>query len=363
LQHTKLIEDLSDSIDAYLEELQRLERATSTVRQDRRLLRQFNHAAGKKLKTHQVKRSHVDGWLEQQSHVAPNTRKFYLGRVKTFLAWCVDTNRLRENPAKRLEVTARQTERPKTRIDSEQFPALLDAAGDVHPRNRAAVAVTLYTLLRAVDVVNLRVGECDREEGNISAYLEKTNQQHEIGISLDLDEELERWFTWYKKDLGVMRLEPWWPVIPPLFAGQRGLPVSEQTLHIRQLRKNGEVALLRPQTLTQYIVQPALRAIGVPLRFVSRDGSDVAANEGAHTLRRSGARALYDRLVSGGSDQTDALFLVQALLHHANVQMTAGYIGVALQRDAINKIIRGARMYGGGNERGGNVVPLRARAR
>jgi hypothetical protein len=67
-------------------------------------------------------------------------------------------------------------------------------------------------------------------------------------------------------------------------------------------------------------------------------------------------------LIDQGSERTDALFLIQALLDHSSVTVTARYVGVSLQKDKVNKILRGARMYGPTTHDAGNVVSLRARA-
>lgn len=344
------LEKTQESLDAFVDELHGLERAANTIKNNQLVIGGFLRLIDPKNKMwmHAVTEDHVTTWLRTLTDVSPGTKRAYLGYVKRFLAWCVETERLQRNEAKRLEITRRQSDRQKTRLPAERFAELLDAAGAKHPRNRIGVALGLYTLLRAVDVVDVRVGEMNRGAGTLRKYLQKVQRWHEIGISLDLDEELERWYRWYRKDLGVTRLEDDWPVVPPLHRpGVPGRDVVNAPVRIRQYRKDGSIALLAPESYARDIVQPALRAVGVQMRYTDRRGRDKSANEGAHTLRRSGGRALFDLIVSQGDDKTNALFLIQALYDHSDVRRTADYIGVALQRDTVNAMLRGQRMYGG----------------
>lgn len=62
-----------------------------------------------------------------------------------------------------------------------------------------------------------------------------------------------------------------------------------------------------------------------------------------HTLRRSAARALFDRLATEGYD--GALRLVQAMLHHAQSSTTEHYLGLTLDKKRRDDIIRGESMY------------------
>jgi hypothetical protein len=66
--------------------------------------------------------------------------------------------------------------------------------------------------------------------------------------------------------------------------------------------------------------------------------------EGCHTLRRSGARALFDDLVErGGYD--GVLRHVSAMLHHKSTLMTERYLGLDVDVKKRNDLIRGKKMY------------------
>jgi integrase len=87
-------------------------------------------------------------------------------------------------------------------------------------------------------------------------------------------------------------------------------------------------------------VQAALEAIGMETR--NTDGT--SKREGSHTLRRSGARALFDQLtLDGGYDHP--LRIVQSMLHHASITQTEVYIGVTADKRTRDEIIRGKPMY------------------
>jgi len=75
------------------------------------------------------------------------------------------------------------------------------------------------------------------------------------------------------------------------------------------------------QRVHRYVQKP-LRAFGVTLR----DGDDKSKMEGVHTLRRSGARALFDEMVAQGSYDR-VLRNVSAMLHHKSTVMTERYLG------------------------------------
>ena len=78
-----------------------------------------------------------------------------------------------------------------------------------------------------------------------------------------------------------------------------------------------------------------------------------AMGEGSHTLRRSGARALFDRLAESGYDRS--LRIVQSMLHHSSVTITEKYIGVTPDQRSRDEIIKGQEMYPVREE---NVVSL-----
>jgi integrase len=96
-------------------------------------------------------------------------------------------------------------------------------------------------------------------------------------------------------------------------------------------------------------VQRTLEAAGYQIK----DENGRSNYEGSHTLRRSGARALYDRLLDDGHD--GAIRVVQAMLHHSSVIQTEHYLGMKLDQARRDKLLKGQRMFAAPSE---NVVRL-----
>jgi integrase len=65
--------------------------------------------------------------------------------------------------------------------------------------------------------------------------------------------------------------------------------------------------------------------------------------EGEHTLRRSGARALFDTLREQGYD--GALMRVSSMLGHRDTRVTEHYIGLSLERTQRNAMFAGQPMF------------------
>ena len=68
-------------------------------------------------------------------------------------------------------------------------------------------------------------------------------------------------------------------------------------------------------------------------------GHVIETGEGVHTLRRSVARAFFDRAVAGGYDA--ALRATSALLHHSSSQVTEHYLGLSTEKLSRDEILHG----------------------
>jgi integrase len=230
----------------------------------------------------------------------------------------------------------------RLRIPVTHFQRLLDVAD--RPDRRIIVALGLYLFLRGGEIRTLRVGDVSLEEGIVTTVIHKTNQRDEMPICWELDQELRRWFVDYAEDLG-RPLRPHDYLVPAhrRFPGWLDRPQKGNF--------QPEAMVLRPYHHVQHI----LDAAGFP---VLEDGKK--AGEGVHTLRRSGARALYDALVEGRlgdqSARDDALRQVMTMLHHSSVTITEHYIGLERDRDRRDKTIKGVRFLPQTAE---NVVELR----
>lgn len=270
--------------------------------------------------------SHVDR-LFTAGDWAPRTRNLYMQNLRQFFKWC----RLRRYMSKDYDPTDLwgtakvPTNQDKLRIPVSEFAALLDAAP--HPRDRAIVALGLFTFMRGSEMSTLRVGDLNLGLAQLRMTRHKTADEDVLPVSSELASEMARYLNWYRADQGTLN-ESWF-LVPaknpdPWEQGPDGL-----------LRRREAPASLRPRTMESKpyrAVQRALRAAGYDV-----------LGEGAHTLRRSGARALADSLRSTGYD--GALLRVASMLGHKSTKVTEHYIGWGLERTQRNEMIAGKPMF------------------
>lgn len=211
---------------------------------------------------------------------------------------------------------------PKERfmMSLSTFPRLLDAA--VIPRDRALIALAIYTMARKMEICELRVKDVNLESGTVYVRIFKTQTDDRMPISKELDRELRRWFTAYQQECGP--LDPEWYLIP-------ARTPTVQT----------------PPGLNSYSLVPT-RLCSTPTQILYRSLDEIGIprtryQDGLHMLRRSSARVLYDELVAGGYD--GAMRQVQTWLHHSSIQTTERYLGLTVDRDTRDKQVRGNLMF------------------
>jgi integrase len=335
-------QQLSDAIEDFLRGMASQDYSKKSVRQYRIVLNKFLTVNGN-IWCHNITERHVTRHFE----VAARTRKpVSLGvdhsALSRFFEWCrhtrrmgVDTNPMygRRKPTK--------VHRERNRIPADDFPRLLDLANESDPRDRALVAILIYTLIRDSEARDLRIRDLKLRTGDLSVRVFKTHLEDTMPICAELDQEMRRWLIHYESVVGP--LEPHYYLLP----ARDTYPIREKGKIVG--RRPGLYKPERPMLEAARVITPLLERSGFPT--VAPDGSSL--REGAHTLRRSGARALFDRLVADGYDH--GLRIVQSMLHHKNQAMTEHYIGVTADRRSRDQIIRGQIMY---PISGANVIPL-----
>lgn len=281
-------------------------------------------------------------WLECGKTRGDNARIIDHQAYKHFFKWCAQMQ-YRSNNVELMEhiKAPKPFYKERKRVPVEQFEDLKSAC--ITPRDRMYISTGLYMLCRKVELSSIPWGDVDRENGEIVITRFKTKKPDVLAISDELEQELEYYEDWYKFVTDTPKftpLQPHWVLTPrftrPQFQGGqkwcRGLIRPDMVM---DKQTGGEIA------------QRALNAIGFPTRELVRgpggEWTDKSLREGAHTLRRSGARALYDALVEAGF--VDAMRKVQQQLGHQTLQQTEAYIGASPDREARNKAIRGKVMY------------------
>lgn len=334
---------LSDAVDDYLRFRRSQDYSKGTIAHDRSILKKFLSSTGN-LDTRQIEDRHVSAYFDKASLTRqPQSLRIDHNVLSKFFAWCRNTRRMPiDNDPLYGRRRPRDVKRERNRIPVSQFAQLLDEAGQREARDRAVVAVLLYTLLRDQEAASIRISDVDLAGGWIRARIHKTNVEDRIPISKELDGELRRWMAHYTERVGV--LDPRFVLLPRRKTypvnGEGGRIVAVESIYQPELQMR---ALGR-------IVNPVLQRMGFPIT----DEQGRPIGEGAHTIRRSGARALFDSLANNGYD--NSLRLVQSLLHHRSVTQTEAYVGVTADRRTRDEVLRGQEMYPMGTE---NVITLR----
>lgn len=336
---------LSDVIEEHLFAEATDGRAPGTLRGRRatllRLLAVTGNIYVKNLEPH-----HVDRLLVELAKTrAVQTRNIDIAHLSAFFKWCrfrrylpLHSNPLGDRKYQKHLATV------KRRISMTDFPQLLDAAE--HPRDRIAVALGLYLFLRASEITTLTMADVHLDRGEIDVTVWKTKQRDVMPICEELDIELRRWLTRYTEQVGELPDD--YLLVPAKYV----VPYRQDPVTRRLVRAEGVVKYkpTRQVNNPERIVQRALELMG----HSTRDAEGKSLRDGIHTLRRSGARALFDQLRSEGYD--GALQRVRAMLHHEDGSMTEKYLGINVEYEQRNELLRGRRMY---SLRADNVVELR----
>lgn len=327
---------LGEAVSEYIEFLKADGKAFSTIDGRKIALNRMLKVLGSDIYVHSLEPQHMTRvWTETKKNRSANTTTIDYQAYKLFIAWCEDYKyRARfESPLKHIS-------RPvpfypeRRRVPQEKFPELLTAAS-TNPRDRMFVACGLYILGRKVEMSHIQWGDIDRTAGEIILTRFKTKDDDILPISTELEAELDYYEDWYRwvTDTGKnQQLNPSWYLCAAKTRPQ-------------WIGPDWSGGFLRPDRLIDKqsgtdLVKKALGAIGFELRN-PLDGK--SRFEGAHTLRRSGARALYDTLVTMGHD--GALRVVMAMLGHSSILQTEKYIGLSLDKKARNDLLRGHVMY------------------
>lgn len=316
---------LSESIDGYLA-YRRLRRyADNTLKLDERALRQLLAVVGD-LQVRNLTPVHIDKWLAVRSAICqPSSLNTEQQTLRSWEKWMHQ----RANLAPRQNLTGhlrnyRYMPKQKLIVPASHFADLLDAAID--PTDRAVVAMGLYLFPRQSEIASLRVSDFSLEMGTVWLTIHKTNERDLMPICSELDSEMRRYWTWR--------------------AGLCPLAPSQYALCAKRIDWNG---LRTPRPLDKIT-----RPFDAVQRVLTQAGYDVPPGEGCHTLRRSGATALYRSLKERGHDY--AIRTVQAMLHHKSVTTTERYLDITADRKARDDLFRGKPMF---EQPADNIISIR----
>ena len=276
-----------------------------------------------------VKPKHVDE-LFIGKEWSTGTRNVYLIALRNFLKYCRTHGHLPPDYDPTSGWKTRTLEkREKTWLTLPVLGALMDAT--THARDRAFIAIGIYTFMRASEIVALRWRDVDLVNNEVHIYRIKTRQADQLPICAELRHELAAWLTYCHAELGP--INPDWYVVP-----SKGPTPMKGVRGRRALVPTGEPHPLRPTvpiTRPQRIVKDAMTRIGIGNK-----------GDGCHVLRRSGARSLFEELREQGHDGSARR--VQSMLGHASVITTELYLGLDNERRQRNEMLAGRQMFTGG---------------
>jgi integrase len=321
--------------EQYVAFLQARGLARSTVMTNRNMLNHAQRAWGD-IEVADIHPRHVDQLFIGKDW-SQGTKNIYLIALRNFLKYCRTHGYL---PADYDPTTGWRTQtlekREKTWLRLPALGALLDAAE--HARDRAFIALGIYTFMRASEIVALRWQDVDLTRNEIHIYRVKTKQADQLPICAELRYELAAWLVYVRNEMG--EIKPDWYVVPSI--GPRPMKgVNGQ----RRLEPTGGPNPLRPDRpigRPQRIVKNAMERIGV-----------VNKGDGCHVLRRSGARSLFEQLRETGYDGSARR--VQSMLGHASVITTEIYLGIDNERRQRNEMLAGHVMFPGDTNPSANL--------
>ena len=341
---------LEDAMEAHLRSIAVGGRLSpATLKDKRRAIRRLIKTAGN-VPVHTLDDMAMDVLFEEMSDTcgagALNSALVHLG---VFFKWCVSRKMapLAFNPLaerKRWDLPDVR----KTILPVGEFAPLLEAAKT--PRDRMIVAIGLYLFLRASEIRTIQLRDLDLDRGTIKVHVWKSKKEDVMPISKELDRELRRWLTHYTEQVGPLRpdyyLTPSRDLTQVAYDHALGR-LAKTADHRETLHPERQCA--RPESA----VKLALPGI----RWDTHDSSGKSYRYGCHLLRRSGGRALFDRLRTEGYE--GALQRVKTMLHHKEAAMTEFYLDVSHETELRDELLRGQEMFP--EPEAGNVVSMTER--
>lgn len=263
-----------------------------------------------------------------------------MATLHAFAKWCRDEGLI---PPDRNPMAGRRQRPVQPRqydtIHLSDFPEVLRIAGENSPRDRAYIALALYTMLRQSEICSLRVRDLDLQSNLLHVVIHKTSDQDSMKVVPELRVEMRNWLTYYAENYGPLQDD--WYLVPTTRPGG--------------MDRTGGGYVRRPDMLAPH--RPMILPHRILHKVLTQMGWDVKGRHiGSHTLRRSASRAAYDELVGQGVD--DALRKTGAWLHHRSILMTERYLQISADRERRNLAYEDAPLYP--SLQADNVTPLRS---
>jgi len=316
---------LSDAVQAFCHDRRSKGIAPATRKNESQVLRLFLADVGN-IQVRQLRPQHADTFWGNRSGWAPGTLNRARHTLSTFFSWCRDRGYMgRDGDPLAGTRGFKVPTRSRIIIPQGQFESVLE--GRSTPRSRITFAIGLYMFLRISETEGLRWQDIDLEGGVAEVFRQKTGTIDMLPICEELVLELKRWRLTYAAELGEQPRPEWFVVpgsTPPRGQGVKGT---------KGFGVHSERHFL--PTKRAYLAKVIARGL--------REAGYYMPYEGGHTLRRSGATALYNQLTHVGHDR--AIRICQAMLGHASVRTTEVYLRLDLDRKVRNDLLAGRPMF------------------
>lgn len=259
----------------------------------------------------------------------------YRLRISAFLRHCVRKGWVKTDLLGEVDRATVETNVQRLRLKPHDLFRMLDLAGSA--RDRAYIATAQNTLKRASEIIALKVEDVDLDGGWVRIFNFKKKRWDNYPITQDLDLELRRWLTQYAIDI------------------KRPL---EKDDYLFPGRREAHFGGGRPRYYSWEPKNRLYRAERIIQRALAKMGYEELRGTGTHTIRRSVARAQFDRLAEGGG-YANAMRIVMRMLDHKEQKTTEIYLG--LDEDTVRRddLMHGMPFMSALIPASDNVVPIR----
>lgn len=319
--------ELSTVIDAYLADRRARGFKTGTLRADKSVLRLLLADIGN-IDSRRLRHQHMDAFWAARTTWSAGTMNRGRFILSSFFQWCRTRGYLPRD-FDPLEGSKVIKVRPRDRvvIPQGEFSTIIESFED-DPRRRVVMAIGFYLFLRISEIQALRWRDVDLDGATIQVFRTKTTTLDTLPLCEELIRELRRWRLAYAGRVD-QQVQPGWFLVPG---------------YAKQGARYGTKGV---KGFTASIERPYLPTVAPHLGWLVRSSLQSVdyyqPMEGGHTLRRSGAIALYYQLSSVGHDR--AIRICQAMLGHASVSTTELYLRLDLDRKMRNDLLAGKQMF------------------
>ncbi len=250
--------------------------------------------------------------------IAPSSYNKMVEHVKPFLEWLVRRDDVHPNVLDACVKLRDNNPREYLWLTVAQVTHMVETATD--PWERWVLAYASQTLGRDTELRSRRIRHLRLDMGALDWDRLKKKDGHErldqVPVTQQLATEWERWTWAYQAKCGS--LEKYWFLVPGRYRIYGGRWYYRPTSS--------------PSELSDVVQKHAAR--------VSGETVEALKGQGVHILRRSMARALYERLKAG--NHPEPMRVVQSALGHDSPSTTRVYIGVKPDREERNALLAGS---------------------